>query len=305
MTMFNFEKARNFVYRNARPLDFARWKYHFENGSAENIINILSAYQNEDGGFAYAIEPDNWNTESTPIGTWFAIMKLHEIDFNNSDHQIIKGILKYLDSGKDFAEGKWFNTVASNNNYPHAAWWECDNKAGVPDNNPTVSLTGFALKFSDKNSSLYNKAKIIAINAVKEFLENPTDEFHTLRCFTDLLGYCEEIESFDLFDLHQFKEKLIEQMNKVICGAPEKWSTDYVCKPSVFFADKNRIFHAVSSELAKKEADMIIKEQLDDGSFPILWQWYNDYKEFEISANWWKSDIIIKNILYLKYLKKI
>lgn len=72
-----------------------------------------------------------------------------------------------------------------------------------------------------------------------------------------------------------------------------------------YFCRQKQDFHAVSSELAKKEADMIIKEQLDDGSFPILWQWYNDYKEFEISANWWKSDIIIKNILYLKYLKNL
>lgn len=39
-----FENARKFVYQNARPLDFARWKYHFEHGSPEEVLNILSAY---------------------------------------------------------------------------------------------------------------------------------------------------------------------------------------------------------------------------------------------------------------------
>jgi len=31
----DIEKARDFVNRNARPLDFARWKFLFENGSME------------------------------------------------------------------------------------------------------------------------------------------------------------------------------------------------------------------------------------------------------------------------------
>ena len=46
-----FEKARGFVYRNARPLELARWRFHFENGSADDVVTALSAFQNEDGGF--------------------------------------------------------------------------------------------------------------------------------------------------------------------------------------------------------------------------------------------------------------
>ena len=43
----NYELARN-CYRNARPLDMARWKYMLENGSKEDVLNALIAYQNED-----------------------------------------------------------------------------------------------------------------------------------------------------------------------------------------------------------------------------------------------------------------
>ena len=118
MIMNNFKKAKGFVYRNARPLDLARFRFHFENGSADEVLYALSFYQNDDGGFAYAIEPDNWNESSTPIGTWAATMILREIGFSDTSHPIISGILKYLDSGKDFADGKWFNTVPGNNDYP-------------------------------------------------------------------------------------------------------------------------------------------------------------------------------------------
>ena len=44
----NMEKARTFIYRNARPLDLARWQYLFENGSKENVLILknIKFYQN-------------------------------------------------------------------------------------------------------------------------------------------------------------------------------------------------------------------------------------------------------------------
>ena len=57
----DIEKARDFVNRNARPLDFARWKFLFENGSMEQVLSALETYQNEDGGFGNGLEPDCWN----------------------------------------------------------------------------------------------------------------------------------------------------------------------------------------------------------------------------------------------------
>lgn len=302
--MNNFEKAKGFVYRNARPLDLARFQFHFENGSVDEVLCALSFYQNDDGGFAYAIEPDNWNVDSTPIGTWVATTILREIGFTDSSHPIIKGILNYLGSGKDFADGKWFNTVPSNNDYPHAVWWSCENK-GVTSDNPTASLVGFVLRFADRTSLLYQKVSAIATKIVAEFIENPTDEQHTVRCFAELLGYCEEIENFDLFDLITFRNAVIKRENDIICKDTDKWTTEYVCTPSFFFFRKNNIFQYISRELYEYEAEVLSNTQLSDGSYPITWQWYTDYKEFEISANWWKSDIIIRNMLYLQELGKI
>ena len=294
--MDTFEKAKAFVYRNARPLDLARFRFHFENGSIDDVLHALSFYQNDDGGFAYAIEPDNWNINSNPIGAWAAAMILREIGFTDTEHPIMKGLLNYLDSGKDFSGGKWYNTVAGNNDYPHAVWWECDDPEGIPSDNPTVSLAGFALCFADKNSSIYQKAGGIAKKAVRNFLQNPTDEPHTFRCFSDLLGYCEEIEGFDVFDLKTLRESVISRVNDIICSDTERWTTDYVCTPSFFFFKNNRIFKTINRDLCKREVEMIYDSQLEDGSYPVVWKWHNDYREFEISANWWKSDIIIRNM---------
>ena len=67
-----FRRAEQFIYRNARPLDLARWQYLFENGNRENVLRALSMYQNDDGGFGHALEADCWNPESSPMQTWAA-----------------------------------------------------------------------------------------------------------------------------------------------------------------------------------------------------------------------------------------
>jgi len=79
-----YEKARQFIYKNARPLDLARWQYHFEGGSKEAVLNALAYYQNEDGGFGHALEPDAWNPLSSPIQTCSATEILKEINFTDT-----------------------------------------------------------------------------------------------------------------------------------------------------------------------------------------------------------------------------
>lgn len=300
-----FEKAKRFVYQNARPLDLARWKYHFEGGSAGEVLEVLAMYQKEDGGFGYALEPDNWNPDSTPIATWFAINILRELGFSDRSYPMVKGILKYLDSGKDFEEGKWYNTVAANNDYPHAVWWNCQCETGEPDDNPTVSLAGFLLRFSEKDSALYRKACGIVRKAVSEFMENPTEEMHTVKNFQELLLDCEEIEDFGLFDLDAFRKKVYEAIDRAVCKEPEKWYREYVFKPSDFFEGKHRIFEIMDRKLCEMQADMILEEQLADGSYPVTWQWVTEYKEFEISANWWRASFAVENMCYLKALGRI
>ena len=55
-----FAKARLFIYRNARALDLARWRFHFEGADKSEVLAALSAYQNKDGGFGWGLEADAW-----------------------------------------------------------------------------------------------------------------------------------------------------------------------------------------------------------------------------------------------------
>lgn len=302
-----FEKARKFVYRNARPLDLARWQYHFENGSQENVLKALAVYQNEDGGFGYALEADSWNPNSSPVQTWTATEILREINVTDNNNVIINGILRYLESKKDFDGQIWYNTIMSNNDYPHAPWWHTQSESTCHNNyNPTACLAGFIIRFADKGSSLYNMACVIAKEAFQQLmLEQGKSDMHTLSCYIRLMQYCEEAKDTNIIDLVSLKGKLKEQVKNSITSDITSWKTSYICKPSQFFHSKDSIFYDDNKDISQYECEYIEDTQLEDGSWNIPWSWEKYPEQWAISKNWWKVNGIISNLMYLNGFNKL
>ncbi|NLG88349.1 MAG: hypothetical protein GX494_03900 [Clostridiaceae bacterium] len=302
-----FRKAKEFIYRNARPLDLARWQYHFENGSREEVLNALSCYQNNDGGFGHALEPDAWNPNSSPIQTWCATEILREIDFTDNLHPIIRGILNYLESGKDFNGYFWYDIVKTNDDYPHAPWWDTEMGRNAHDDyNPTACLAGFIIKYANKGSKLYELGCRLAREAVNTYMnQRLLGNMATVLCYIRLMQYVEEAGITGIFDINALKAKLIKQVEYSITWNTAEWETSYICKPSQFISGKESIFYADNKEIADYECEFIIKTQLEDGSWNITWKWADYPDEWAVSKNWWKSDVVIKNLLYLRGFNKI
>ncbi|MGI6690762.1 MAG: hypothetical protein ACOX63_07980 [Christensenellales bacterium] len=305
--MNTFQKARTFIYRNARPLDIARWQYHFENGSKETVLTALAAYQNGDGGFGHALEPDAWNPNSAPIQTWTATEILREIGFTDNTHPVIQGILRYLASGNDFRSNLWCNTVQSNNDYPHAPWWHTESDSTCHHNyNPTACLAGFIIRFADINNDLYRFGCRIAKEAFESYMaQDLLGDMHTAACFVRLMQYCEEAGASDIIDVATLKEKLCKQVKHSITQNTTEWETGYICRPSQFFNDCDSIFYADNKETADYECEFIIKTQLPDGSWLIPWGWSDYQEEWAVSKNWWKGNGAIVNMLYLKGMRRL
>lgn len=302
-----FEKARAFIYRNARPLDLARWQYHFENGSKDDVINALSYYQNADGGFGNAMEPDSWNPNSSPIATWAATEVLREIAFSDSAHPVVAGILRYLESGSDFdnEHRQWLNVVQSNNDFPHAVWWKYGENGSEFKYNPTASLAGFLIKFANRESKLYAKGVEIAKEAFAFLKTNaPFDEQHITTCFINLYNDC-LFANAKFLDMDSFEAILMRQVNCCINRNCETWFTEYHTKPSDFILSKDSIFYSGNEELVRRECELLIENQQQDGGFPITWSWWTEYPEFHISANWWRGSFVIANIRFLKNFSQL
>ena len=163
LSLDDFMKLRKLVHRGARPLDFTKWKYLFENGRCEEFLSALSSYQNADGGFGYNIECNNWNPNSSPYTVCIALDYLDTAgDYAcGIKNKMVMGIIQYLASGAHMTENGWVGMqgIPSNNDFPHLPWFHYDPKeAARADIGVTKRLSGFILKYADKGSDIYRKA---------------------------------------------------------------------------------------------------------------------------------------------------
>lgn len=159
-----FLRLRKLVHRCARPLDYVKWKFLFENGSCDDFLSVLSSYQNEDGGFGHNIECNNWNPNSAPYTVCIALDYLDVTNDYESElkSKIIAGIIKYLGSGSYLLEEGWVGMqgIPSNNDFAHMPWFHFDsNKESYADIGVTKRLADFILKHADEDSNIYRKAK--------------------------------------------------------------------------------------------------------------------------------------------------
>ena len=67
MNSRQLENAYTFILNNARLLERRRFAYLFGGGPREPVLAALRAYQNPDGGFGNALEPDKRTPTSQPI----------------------------------------------------------------------------------------------------------------------------------------------------------------------------------------------------------------------------------------------
>lgn len=298
-----FNKCREFVYRNARPFALSLWKYYFEKGSKEEVLEMLSFYQNEDGGFGHGIEADFWNPNSTNMATWQATEIIAKIGGVESSHPIIKGILKYLDGGDGFHENtqQWTYTSPSNNEYPHAIWWEYKGEPEGFLSIPNAAFAGFIILYGEEDSSLYKKGCEMAVRSFEYLADHCNDmDEHEISSYQRLYDCCLKAGKVELFDMDKLQNYIKDMVNRVLCMDVEKWGKEYVPMPSTFIHSKEDFLYKGKEELITKECELIKKQQKEDGSFQVPWIWYTDYKEYEVASNWWKSEIIIDKLLFLR-----
>lgn len=166
LSLSDYKKLRKLVFRGARPLEFTMWKCVFENGSRDDFLDVLASYQNEDGGFGHNIEANNWNPNSSPNTTSYAIGQIKRAGciIGDRDNPIIKGAIKYLSSGDYLTKNGWIGNIPSNNDYSHAPWHHYDPQAGpAVDVGLTAHLTSFILKYADVDSGIYKKAAALKV----------------------------------------------------------------------------------------------------------------------------------------------
>ena len=117
-----FQRARAFLETQARPLDWAIFAYRFENAPAEDVVSALAAFQNDDGGFGHALEPDLRTPSSSALATGIGLDVLRELGCD-AQHPMARRAVRFLLATHDPQTQTWRVAPRDTNDYPHAGWW--------------------------------------------------------------------------------------------------------------------------------------------------------------------------------------
>ncbi len=294
-------KLKKAILKYGRPIEALWFNYLFEDGDQEDVIDQLSIYQNEDGGFGHGLEPDYINPNSSPIQTWTAINILRTLNID-SNHPMILSILTYLESSYQPDLKRWLNTIPSNDSYPRAPWWNYVEKDKQTSFNPSISIAGFILLHSSMDQPIYQIAKeVIYEGLIYLELNKEPIEMHELSCFMELANDLLKLGGSTILS-DKLTQIYKNHIDKVLNLDHQAWFTSYTCKPSQLIHSHPSFLSDSYVSLLKKEAELSLSYQDEEGSYPVTWAWNQFEDEFIEATRTWKAIIALN---YLRLYKSL
>lgn len=264
MNSASFDRAQDFIWKNARLLERFVFANQLGGGPVQPALAALKAYQNPDGGFGNALEPDKRCPDSQPVDVERALMLLDQLGVLGDNlvcRDLVLPACEFLTSIATLEGGVPF-ALPSVNRYPHAPWW------GTPDTppadlNPTAGIVGLLLKYRISHPWVEQAAAYCwpAIEA------SETDQFHTLMPVITFLQHAPDREraqrALDRIAARLRRPGVVEM--DPAAGGYVQMPLDWAPTPDAFC---HRLFD--DATLAR-HLDALEARQRPDGGWPISW----------------------------------
>ena len=255
--MSTLASAKTFLLNNGRLLERHLFSYLFEGGERTQVLNALRAYQNEDGGFGNALEPDKRTPTSQPIDQEMSLRILDDIGLNG---QLVTDICNYLETITDDSGGVPF-ILPSAADAPRAWWWNTDETNPPGSINPTASIAGLLHKHKFMHPWL-SKATAYCWQEL-ETLEDFSD--NNLLC---ILLFLEHVPDKDR------AREAFEKIAPIVLEhtAIEPNAEGYVHYPYHYAPIPTSLAKQLyDPELMTKHLEALIENQQEDGGWNISW----------------------------------
>ena len=267
-----FARAADFIWRNARLLDRQRFAHLFRGAPSAPVVAALRAYQNADGGFGNALEPDKRCPDSQPVDVEVALRVLDDLgDEAVWRDPLVERVIDFLatittpDGGIPFV-------LPSVRAYPRAPWWEADDNPPASPN-PTAAIVGLLLKHGVRHPwveqatdycwlvvSVGSTEEVHELAAILTFLENAPDR---PRAAMELDRIAERL----------FAARLVEL---------DPQATGYVKKPLEWApSPKSWCRRLFDDQVIAAHLDALAARQQPDGGWPISWPPVSPLSELE------------------------
>jgi len=182
----DYNKALHYFKHHGRTLDYHLVKNIAEDCKSE-VMDALLSFQNEDGGFGNALEPDLRLPNSSAIATEVAINIMTSLAIEDLD--IFNPIIDYLEKTFNHEKGYWVACPPEVDKHPRAEWWNFSNVDNFGKYNPSATLVGFIYKYRKDTHVIEIKNHVDhIIQYIKSDKEEAIEE-HELFCLQRFLTY--------------------------------------------------------------------------------------------------------------------
>lgn len=279
----DFGKAADFIWTNGRLLERRILEYFFYNGSSGQILDALKAYQNMDGGFGNALEPDLRTPDSQPLFIEFGMRILYECHIRDSE--IAYKACDFISSYADLNQGIP-SIFTSSRNYPRAEHWNNPNSE-QPSFNRLTGLVGL-ISWQGIQHPWLNGA---IDTCLKDIASQSYEDSHTILnafCLLESVAQTQEVE--------KLYQKLSDELFKANFFCYEAQSREYGLTPLDFSPTPTsycrRIF---SDEIIDDHLKELASQQTDDGGWQIQWEPPGEMARLE-----WRGYKTLKALITLK-----
>lgn len=292
---------RRYLFRNARPLDVARWDYHFEDAPVQGILKTLACYQNPDGGFGHGLEPDIRTAESNPMSTWTATRLLREAGLPDMARHMVDKTLDYLESTLNDND-KWPATTAAHNRDLHAPWFDHLEDEAFWGWNPTIELAAFILLTGEHRPALYARAEGIVKAALPEIMDPDfIPAANELSNIAEAAAILLEIRPELLPE--GFTDHLMRLLEQMVNDDSDAYDgDDYIVTPDFVMNSPESPWYPAIREVADFYADYLENSVTDAGYWETRWNW-GDQEFPPDSVRDWRGSLIMEHMLYLQHFK--
>lgn len=274
-----FARAADFIWRNARLLDRQRFARLFLGAPAAPVVAALRAYQNADGGFGNALEPDKRCPASQPVDVEVALRVLDELgDETVWRDPLIERVLDFLAAIATSDGGIPF-VLPSVRSYPRAPWWEADaNPPASP--NPTAAIVGLLLKHGVRHPWVGRATEY----CWRIISEGSTEEVHELAA---ILTFLENAP--DRPRAEKELERIAERLFAARLVELDPQATGYVKKPLEWApSPKSWCRRLFDDQVIAAHLDALAARQQPDGGWPISWPPVSPLSELE-----WRGHVTV------------
>jgi hypothetical protein len=269
----DLSKATDFTWRTARLLDRHRFAFLFLDGPRDAVLAALRPYQNADGGFGHALDPDLRGPVSQPIPVLSALSILDEI--SAFDDPMLKQACDYLMTITTAGGGVPF-ALPSIRPYPRVPWLQPDDQPSASIL-PTASLAGLLHKHRVDHPWL-DHATVYCwqhIESGKTWAsERELSDFERASAGYDvrtILSFLDFVPDRNRAEeaLRHMRQTIFEQ--KLVALDPA--ASGEVHTPLQFAPRPESLARQLfSDEIIDTHLDALVAAQEKDGGWPINWQ---------------------------------